>query len=516
MSLYYEAASILASPTSLEGPLKSYIYRQKHLKSSPGQTYALVVETLKWNEVLKDVIENAQLLRFERKLTPELALLLVHDLLLAKKGIAAPASHPVRLVIEKHKSRLQAEFTKIRVRRKFPTLAAFQQQINQNAELGDEHAAVNSGSRASSIARPRWVRVNALRTTLENQLSSTFAEFRSVQHIAELAAPQGEAAPHSYFVDLDVPDLVALHPKSIVTSNRAYLEGRIILQDKASCFPAYMLTHGLETVDVIDACAAPGNKTTHVAALLNGRTQTDLRTASKIYAIERDAGRSETLRKMVSTAGAEATVSILAKTDFLDLEPLDRRWHNVTSILLDPSCSGSGMVARDESHQLILPSSALEGSRSKKRKRSTKIQPVNFEPTTAEHTQEIQAGTEDVAKRLSSLAVFQRKMLEHAFQFPSCQRIVYSTCSIHNEENEHVVVKALESTVARQQGWKILTREKQPAGLRKWKIRGNAKAFEHSKADQVETGRMADACIRCNKNDTEGTMGFFVAGFERE
>lgn len=46
--------------------------------------------------------------------------------------------------------------------------------------------------------------------------------------------------------------------------------------------------------------------------------------------------------------------------------------------------------------------------------------------------------------RLQALAGFQRKMLAHALHFPALQRLVYSTCSVHKEENEDVVKDVLE------------------------------------------------------------------------
>jgi len=67
MSLYYEAAAVLANSDNVGGSLKSRIYRQKDLKSKPAQLFALITEASKWSPVLKLVIEETGLLREERK-----------------------------------------------------------------------------------------------------------------------------------------------------------------------------------------------------------------------------------------------------------------------------------------------------------------------------------------------------------------------------------------------------------------------------------------------------------------
>jgi hypothetical protein len=46
-------------------------------------------------------------------------------------------------------------------------------------------------------------------------------------------------------------------------------------------------------------------------------------------------------------------------------------------------------------------------------------------------------------ERLRQLGEFQQSMISHALLFPNVQRLVYSTCSIHNEENELVVAAIL-------------------------------------------------------------------------
>jgi hypothetical protein len=67
MSLYYEAAAILANTDNTGGSLVSRIYTKKDLKSSPGQIFALIAEASKWSVVLKDVIEKCGILAEERK-----------------------------------------------------------------------------------------------------------------------------------------------------------------------------------------------------------------------------------------------------------------------------------------------------------------------------------------------------------------------------------------------------------------------------------------------------------------
>jgi len=69
MSLYYEAAELLTAPANSGGSLKSRIFSKKDLKSQPAQIYALTIETCKWSDVLKEVIENAEILRLERKVS---------------------------------------------------------------------------------------------------------------------------------------------------------------------------------------------------------------------------------------------------------------------------------------------------------------------------------------------------------------------------------------------------------------------------------------------------------------
>ena len=69
MSLYYEAAEVLTAPTNSGGSLKSRVFGKKDLKFPPAQIYALAIETCKWSPVLKEIIEFADILRLERKVS---------------------------------------------------------------------------------------------------------------------------------------------------------------------------------------------------------------------------------------------------------------------------------------------------------------------------------------------------------------------------------------------------------------------------------------------------------------
>jgi len=67
MSLYYEAASVLANTSNAGGSLKSRIYNNKDLKSTPAQLFALISEASKWSVVVKNVVERCGVLAEERK-----------------------------------------------------------------------------------------------------------------------------------------------------------------------------------------------------------------------------------------------------------------------------------------------------------------------------------------------------------------------------------------------------------------------------------------------------------------
>mmetsp|Transcript_852 Transcript_852/g.1863 ORF Transcript_852/g.1863 Transcript_852/m.1863 type:complete len:592 (-) Transcript_852:40-1815(-) len=344
-----------------------------------------------------------------------------------------------------------------------------------------EDGDVTPGGLRDAPVFPRYVRINTLKTTAREVVDTLRADLGG----DEL----------KIYADRHVPDLLVLSPSisSQLHNHDLVKSGKIVLQDKSSCFSALVLAHGSRSSsttglgDYIDACAAPGNKTSHLAALvskeLSGkqtkkekkRRNTNNNIKSEIFAFDRSSKRVKILRDrlgaMVPDDDAMRVHMNPLHQDFLSADASDGRFASVRSILLDPSCSGSGIVNA--------PDRQADG------------------------------GGSD--SRIKSLANFQLVALKHAMlSFPKVDRIVYSTCSVHEEENEQVVATALKETTGEMEGeddnmhW-VLTK---PACLDHWERRGRVAAGL--------TAEQAECLIRADGLRGDNTNGFFVSYFERK
>ncbi len=361
-----------------------------------------------------------------------------------------------------------------------------------------------------------------MKTTLEEQLVSTFTGLERATTIAAVR----KRGTRRLFIDGNIPNLVAISPSIDLSKCNAYKSGQIIFQDKASCFPAYMLDPLPQDGDIIDTCSAPGNKTTHIGSILLEHSFEPNKCSQTIHAFEKNKGRAETLGKMVNLAGANAFTKLHPGDDFLKSDPTSSVYEKVGALLLDPSCSGSGIIGRDHMPQLHLPvlKQAAPKAGSRPVKKNTKVSELVTESRKRkreEHDPSLDVMVDDdgevtainsedeLKNRLEALSRFQLELLLHAFRFPAARKITYSTCSVHAEENENVVLKALEHSNAKQGNWRILRREEQIRGMREWPVRGFPDACGGN--DEI-----ADSCIRANKGDEHATMGFFLAGFVRD
>lgn len=168
-----------------------------------------------------------------------------------------------------------------------------------------------------------------------------------------------------------------------------YQEGKVYLQSLSSMLPPLALKPCAGN-DILDMCAAPGGKTTQMAAL-GGK-------ACRITACELNAPRAERLEFNLNKQGA-SNVTVMRE----DARKLSE-YFRFDQILLDAPCSGSG---------------TLRATDVKLHRRFTEAL---------------------VAKSVKS----QRALLDKALQLlkpgGTC---VYSTCSILEQENEAVVRQAM-------------------------------------------------------------------------
>ncbi|CAL4107501.1 unnamed protein product, partial [Meganyctiphanes norvegica] len=241
---------------------------------------------------------------------------------------------------------------------------------------------------------PRYVRINTLMSSSERvhaqlqqdgwQLKKYNSDSLSYKDYLKLIK---NLDGNSYVEDYHLPDLLVFPSNTPFWESSLLKTNAIVLQDKASCLPPF-LSRIKPGCYAIDACAAPGNKTSYIAALLKNQ--------GTVYAIEKDGKRYNTLNQMITSRGATCVKTQL--NDFTKLDP--QKYKKVTHIFLDPSCSSTGMNI---------------------------------------HTDEVSS------ERLVSLATFQLNLLNHALSFPNVQMVIYSTCSVHTQENEEVVQRALQN-----------------------------------------------------------------------
>lgn len=165
-----------------------------------------------------------------------------------------------------------------------------------------------------------------------------------------------------------------------------YKEGKIYLQSLSSQLPPLFL-NPQENEMILDMAAAPGGKTTEIAALSNNKAM--------ITAIEKNKIRSERLQYNIDKQGAKK-VTVL-NTDARNLN----EYFMFDKILLDAPCSGSGTITNNNFN--------------------------NFD--------------EDLVNRSIK---FQTSLLKEAIKHLKVGgELIYSTCSILKEENELVLSSIL-------------------------------------------------------------------------
>jgi putative methyltransferase len=184
------------------------------------------------------------------------------------------------------------------------------------------------------VQMPRYVRVNTLKISVPDAIAKLQEGGYVLLEIPEVVAAQGNQRKKCFARDNTLQDVLMFPPGIDLHDHPMVITSELRLQDKASCFPAHVLAAGVPPIKfALDACSAPGNKTTHLGALMNGE--------GRLIAVELDRERANLLRQTVRIMDAR-NVEVV-QGDFLALPRNRPPYCEVEAIMLDPSCSGSGI-----------------------------------------------------------------------------------------------------------------------------------------------------------------------------
>ena len=220
------------------------------------------------------------------------------------------------------------------------------------------------------------IRLNPLKGNVEETKKSLEAKGYELEAI--------EWDKYSYFI--------RNHDKSEVSQTLEYQDGKFYIQNLSSILDTLVLDPK-EGENILDMCAAPGSKTTHIAAVTNNK--------ANILANDADMSRVNSLKNVLNQFGAKNV-----KATFSDATDFGKKYPEYFDrVLLDAPCSGEGMIYMNS------------------------MKPLRF-------------WSLEKIKRCSFL---QRDLIMSAFRtLKKGGTMVYSTCTLEPEENEGVVTDLLE------------------------------------------------------------------------
>lgn len=177
--------------------------------------------------------------------------------------------------------------------------------------------------------------------------------------------------------------LIAYKSKVPLGATPEYLAGYYMIQGASSMLPVLSMELK-ENLTVVDLCAAPGGKSTHIAALMNN--------TGILFCNDLCKERTYALRANLQRMGVTNSIVTNMNASKFNVGKVDR-------VLLDAPCSGTGIISKDSS---------------------------------------IKTSKEE--KEIKAISKTQQNLILHAFDMLKKNGIlVYSTCSILVEENEEIV-----------------------------------------------------------------------------
>lgn len=176
--------------------------------------------------------------------------------------------------------------------------------------------------------KKRWLRVNTLKTTIEDAVECL--EKTSIR-----------VKRHEYYEDV----LLVEDPFVKIGVNECISKGYVIPQDITSYTAISLVTSQIE--DFVDACSAPGVKLIQVYSQLNPR---------RLVSVDIDFDRLTTTRKLVSkfTSRDYNVIYVNADSAFLQLNLPN------SFILVDAPCSNTGAIYGDPTVKLYITKKKIQ------------------------------------------------------------------------------------------------------------------------------------------------------------
>ncbi len=131
------------------------------------------------------------------------------------------------------------------------------------------------------------------------------------------------------------PDGIVLSAPAGVHADPGFRTGEYLVMDEGAQLIAPLLCPS-KGEEILDACAAPGGKTTHLAALAGGN--------ARVLATDVSEGRLRILRDTVSRTGAAGVATRLH--DFRK-GPVPNAAERFDKVLVDAPCTGMGVIRRN-------------------------------------------------------------------------------------------------------------------------------------------------------------------------